>query len=306
MLGLATWDIRVSIDLYLGGIGIALFLFSVILSYYNKDRYMKLIKASAILAPITAGVGLFALLTELGKPFRMILTYFNVNPQSVVSWGGFIQGAFIALAAIYAILLVMNKAYGPLFNAVRVIGSFIAVAVGMYHGLLLTSVGRPLWADGAIPVLFIVSSLAGGSAIVMFLRAMFAESGKGSQGLSEVAAATEGNKVFNFNSVFFSLITAQLVVTFFWVVSMNRGTSYQLEAIDAMMGGYGVLFWALAVIVGAVVPFVISLFQILSGSKAPMSKGLSMIIFLAVIAGSFALKYSIIEAGQIQLPFFLQ
>ncbi|UTW68758.1 hypothetical protein KHA80_15120 [Anaerobacillus sp. HL2] len=38
------------------------------------------------------------------------------------------------------------------------------------------------------------------------------------------------------------------------------------------------------------------------GITKTMSKGLSMIVFLAVIAGSFALKHIIIEAGQIQIP----
>ncbi|UTW71047.1 hypothetical protein KHA80_15115 [Anaerobacillus sp. HL2] len=48
-----------------------------------------------------------------------------------------------------------------------------------------------------------------------------------------------GNKVFSFNTVFFVLITAQLVTTFFWVVSMNRGSRYQLESIQTMMADYG-------------------------------------------------------------------
>lgn len=305
MLGSAIiWDIRVSIDLFLGGIGIALFLFSVVLSYYNKDRYEKLIKVSAYLAPISAGVGLFALVTELGKPFRMIITYFYVNPQSVTSWGGFIQGAFLAISALYAIMLWMNKS-GSLLNGLKIVGSFLAVAVGMYHGLLLTSLGLPLWADGSVAVLFLVSSLAGGSSIVMMMRSLATEAKAGSQGLKEVAATSEGNKVFSFNTVFFTLITAQLVTTVFWFIAMNRGTTYQLQSIEAMMSDYGVFFWVLAVVIGILVPFIISLFQLLTGGSGTMSKQLSMIVFLAVITGSFALKHIIIEAGQIQLPFFL-
>lgn len=304
MLGSAiNWDIRVSIDLFLGGIGIALFLFSVVLSYYNKDRYEKLIKVSAYLAPITAGVGLFALVTELGKPFRMIITYFYVNPQSVTSWGGFIQGAFLAISAVYAIMLWMNKS-GSLLNGLKIVGSFLAVSVGMYHGLLLTSLGLPLWADGSVAVLFLVSSLAGGSAFVMMMRSLATEAKVGSQGLKEVAATSEGNKVFSFNTVFFTLITAQLVTTVFWFIAMNRGTTYQLQSIEAMMSDYGVFFWV-AVVIGILVPFIISLFQLLAGGSGTMSKQLSMIVFLAVITGSFALKHIIIEAGQIQLPFFL-
>ncbi|QOY38359.1 NrfD/PsrC family molybdoenzyme membrane anchor subunit [Anaerobacillus isosaccharinicus] len=301
MIGSAIWDIRVSIDLFLGGIGIALFLFSVILSFYNPARYEKLIKISAYLAPITAGVGLFTLVTELGKPFRMVITYFYVNPQSVTSWGGFIQGAFLAVSAIYAVMLFLNKTVSSL-KVVQLIGSFLAVAVGMYHGLLLTSISLPLWADGSVAVLFLVSSLAGGSAFVMMMRSLSTDAGEVSQGMKEVAAATEGAKVFNFNGIFFTLITAQLVTTVFWFIAMNRGSRYQLESIQTMLADYGVFFWVLAVAIGIVVPFAISLFQLITGSRNTMSKGLSMIVFLAVIAGSFALKYIIIEAGQIQVP----
>lgn len=302
MLGSAIWDIRVSIDLFLGGIGIALFLFSIILSFYNMSRYEKLIKISAYLAPVTAGIGLFALVTELGKPFRMVITYIYVNPQSITSWGSFIQGAFLLVSFVYAVLLFMNKARGLLFSSLRIIGAFLAVAVGMYHGLLLTSIGLPLWADGSVAVLFLVSSLTAGSAFVMMMRSLSTEASSSSQGLSEVAATSEGNKSFNFNAIFFTLITAQLVTTAFWFIAMNRGSRYQLESIQAMLSDYGVFFWVLAVAIGILVPFVISLFQLLTGAKNTMSKGLSMIVFLAVIAGSFALKHIIIEAGQIQIP----
>lgn len=308
MEGSVVWDIRVSIDLFLGGIGIALFLFSVILSYYNKERYEKLIRISAYLAPVVAAIGLLALVTELGKPFRMIFTYVFVNPQSVTSWGSFLQGAFLLGAAVYALLLFTNKASGTLFNAVKIAGTILAVSVGMYHGLLLTSVGIPLWADGSIVVLFLAASLSGGTACVMLLKSVMTGSAADNKSedaikaFNEVAVTSSGSKYFNFNSIFFFLITSELIAIVSWFVAMIRGSSYQLESIQAMLANFGGLFWILAVTVGIIIPFVLSLYQIVNDSKNAMPKGLSMIIFLTVIIGSFTLKYIIIEAGQIEIP----
>ncbi len=306
------WDIRIVIDQFFGGVGIALFLFSIILSYYNKGLYHKLIRVSAYLAPIIAGIGLFALATELGKPFRMVLSFFLINPQSVTSWGGLIQGAFVTVACVYALLLYMNKDDGSLYNGVRIAGAFLAVAMGVYHGLLLTSLGRPLWADGSIVVLFLTASMAGGIACVLLLKVLLretvvsqessAESTELLKAYKEVAATTEKNKTFNFNGVLFTLIFVQMLAIISWFMAMNRGTRYQIESIQTMLAEYGIAFWIVAVIIGGLLPLAISLYQLATGANRTIPKGLATVIFAAVIVGSFALKFIILEAGQIEIP----
>ncbi len=74
MESLTSWDIRVTIDLFLGGIGIGAFLLSVLATLYNRERYFSTVRLAAIIAPISVGLGLLVLIFKLGVPMRSIVT----------------------------------------------------------------------------------------------------------------------------------------------------------------------------------------------------------------------------------------
>lgn len=295
LLASVPWDIRVSIDLYLGGIGIGLLIISILLSYINQERYMKITKLSAYAAPILVGIGLLALVTELGKSFRMPITLIYPNFQSVTSWGSYIQTFFMAVAILYAAMIYFKKMEGTLFHAVKIITLILAIAVGGYHGLLLTSIGLPLWGDGALTILFFISSIVGGAALLMAIRSFVLKDNQNE----------DKNFGMYMNISFFILISTQIFVTFMWVISVNRAGRDTLESYQMMMDEYGILWWIGAILIGLAIPFILSLVQLVKNTKQIMPQGMSLIIALSVVVGSFAMKHIIIEAGQWIVPFHL-
>lgn len=303
MVVYAPWDIRVTLDLFLGGLGVGVFLLSVMLSYYDKNRYSQLIKMGAYLAPVLVGLGLLFLISELGKPMRAMSMMYNFNPSSVLSWGGLFQGVFMALSLYYAAMLYKGSDTDSL-KGVALVGALFAIAVGVYHGLLLTSIGRPLWAGGMISALFLASSLLGGAAVLLLVNSLTVSAAVPSAVRNQVAAAGDV-KGFNFSIWIFGLSAIQLILVITWQISLYRAGLDALQAVNGMMAEYGAVWIGLFIIAGLVVPLIGSLMQLLKGGNAEMSKGMALGLSVLTIIGSFTFKYIVLSAGQLNAPFFL-
>ena len=297
----APWDIRVTLDLFLGGLGVGIFLLSVLLTVYDKNRYRKLAAMGAYLAPVLVGGGILFLLSELGRPARFITTLYNFNPQSVTSWGGYFQTFFIVFSLIYAWHHFKNTTSGSQFRAVQGIGTIFALLVGVYHGLLLSSLGRPLWVGGMVTTLFLVSSFLGGTALLLLIKELGISFGVSQKVRSEVASTSE-TKGFNFTILFCVLSALQLILVLGWQVSLSRGGLETVATAKAMMDQFGGLWTGLVLIVGLALPLLGSLYSLIKDRTAEMTKGMALALSALVIVGGFTFKYIVLLAGQIKLP----
>ena len=159
------WDIRVVLDLFLGGIGIGAFVLASILYTIDYQKYKIVCKTGFFIAPIFVAVGLLFLLLEIGRPLHAITMLISVNPTSILSWGGFLQGGFIVLSLFIAFKILKDQAIS---NILLFITMTLAFIVGIYHGALLSSLGRSVW-NSSLPVLFLSTSLVSGFLTTMFI-----------------------------------------------------------------------------------------------------------------------------------------
>lgn len=298
----APWDIRIAMDIFLGGLGIGVFLISVLLTVYDKERISKLSVMGSYLAPLLVGGGVLFLLSELGRPERFLTTLYNFNPQSVTSWGGLFQIGFIIFALIYAWLNFKGKSDGRFYRTIQGIGLLFAILVGVYHGLLLASLGRPLWAGGMIIALFLGSSIFGGIALLVILRELGVSIGVPAQVRSEVAAASS-RKEFNFTMLFFIISAVELVLVLGWQFTLYRSGADTLAAVNGMMESYGGIWIGFVIIAGLLIPLLGSLLALVKDKSSEMSKGMALILSILVIVGSYTFKHIVIIAGQGILPF---
>ena len=68
------WDVRVSLDLFLGGLGVGAFLVGAVLYYMDAKTYEGVIKKAFIIAPVLVIAGLLLLLTlALGIVLGLLL-----------------------------------------------------------------------------------------------------------------------------------------------------------------------------------------------------------------------------------------
>lgn len=279
-------DIRLVLDLFLGGLGVGAFLVAVIASYFDKEKYENIIKTGAYLSPIAVIIGLILLVSELKQPQRFITTFWNTNPTSVLSWGVFLQSIFVLIALIYA-WLVYSGSSGKLVGG---LGILFAVIVGGYHGLLLSAAQtRDLWNAALVPALFMATAVATGIAAVVILASLFA-------GTSDISSAV--SKLNKAQGVTLSIILFLIIV--YLITLFNSSPDAQVAARLLVTGSFGLIFWIGAVVIGLLLPLLIEAYDIYStaGGEAAAAATVPLLISVLVLIGGFVLRYVIVFAGQ--------
>lgn len=272
------WDIRVSIDLFLGGLGVGAFLVGAVLFYVDAKAYESLVKKAFIFAPILVIFGLILLLTELGRPLNIIKTIYAVNPTSFMSIGIFLQGAFVAVGILLA-FSVVAKNIEEISSKLVYLGAILAGFVGLYHGFLLTGISIEPW-NNAIPIIFFISSLLAGASLVFLLDL---------QKLEEITTKVKLPIIFNM------ILTLQLAAVLAWAYNLALTTAASKHAYDVLMSSFGTEFWVLTILLGLLLPLALLTLVLL---KKVSFKAVALATFLPIILGSFFLKNLVVYLGQ--------
>ncbi len=272
------WDVRVSLDLFLGGLGVGAFLVGAVLYYMDAKTYEGVIKKAFIIAPVLVIAGLLLLLTELGRPLNVIKTLYAINPTSFMSIGIFLQSAFVAVALLIAFSILTKGAEGISAKFVYV-GATLAGLVGLYHGLLLTGISIEPW-NNAIPVIFFISSILAGSSLVFLLN------------LSELDTVLQKFKI---PVIINMILTLELAAIFAWVYNLALTTASSKHAYDVLMGSFGLEFWGLSIMVGLLIPLALLTMVILGKTTL---KAVALPTFATMVIGSFFLKNLVVYLGQ--------
>ncbi|MBC2888147.1 NrfD/PsrC family molybdoenzyme membrane anchor subunit [Gordonibacter massiliensis (ex Traore et al. 2017)] len=277
------WDVRILLDLFLGGVGIGIFLFLAFGVWGKGEERLPILKAGSIASLVLVGLGALCLVSELGRPFGIMSTVTGFNATSITSWGGMLQMAFLLIDAALCVMLfaLKDNVQGSVaFKIVGAVGVGLASLVLVYHGLVLNSVGRGLWADALITPLFMASSLlAGGAAAIAIDR--FTGSILPAGTARFLAAA--------------SIAVAVLMLAFGFTVAPAGADA--VYCYNIMMQQSGMVWWLCALGVGAIAPLALSVIAL----AKPSVWNTSLVVATAVcaVAGSFALKFVLTSTAQI-------
>jgi len=272
------WDIRVSLDLFLGGLGVGAFLMGAVLYYIDAKAYDAVIKKALVVAPLLVMAGLLLLLTELGRPLNVIKTLYAINPTSFMSIGIFLQSAFVAVALFIA-FTVLTKGASELCSKVVYAGAILAGLVGLYHGFLLSGIAKEPW-NNAIPVIFFISSILSGSTLVLLLS----------------GNAEEVSTKFKLPIIINMILTLELAAIFGWVYNLALNTAASKHIYDVLMTSFGLEFWGLSIVVGLIAP--LTLFTLVLLGKTSF-KAVFVPASIAIVIGSFFLKNLVVYLGQV-------
>lgn len=285
------WGADIALDLFFGGLGVGTFIFAVIVSFFYGGRLKRISKIAAFVTPVMVAIGSFFLLMHLGRPERFYLVFLNFNVTSPMSWGAWLQTIFFGLSTLYAILWYTYKSEESPGNVklrrlIGYIGVPFATAVGIYHGLLLmTFKARPLWNTGPIVPMAICGFIVTGIALVVFILSI---SPKHKELLAEIKIS---------RNILGGFILVQLITIALWISSLYFGPGGSHEAMDRLLGEYGLLFWGGAIIIGLVLPVVIGALALLSERKSDtFSYVVPILTSLMVLVGGFILRYVVIIA----------
>jgi formate-dependent nitrite reductase membrane component NrfD len=162
----------------------------------------------------------------------------------------------------------------------KVLTGIAAFGVILYAGLALSNMpGIPFWNSAALPIQFIIWGILSGVAMVMVLNSV--------------------NWVANFRILItgnLMLLIAALItlVLFFWTTYILQSASKE-SVREILRGRFAILFWTGAIVIGLLLPLVIS--ALLFFTRYTPALSLTIINFICELIGGLSLTYCIMKAG---------
>jgi len=160
--------IFIAIYFYLTGISAGSFIVSTLAYVFGQTKFKPIGRIAVILATVVLILAPMALLIHVGRPFRAWRLFYNINFTSPISWGSFLLTLYPIDCIIYGYFIFKNNA--KMTKLFGTIGIPLAVAVHGYCGFILGfAKARHLWNTALMPILFLVSAIVSGVALVIFV-----------------------------------------------------------------------------------------------------------------------------------------
>jgi len=290
------WTWEVAMYLFLGGLTAGIMVFAAIVAVLRKDEEAPFAATRlALLAPIVLSLGMTTLFLDLEHKLFVFRFYTAFKPLSPMSWGAWIL-IVIYPVSILQILSTLRSGYpqvSPYLDrfapgsrlldwceayrrAIAYTAIPFGVALGIYTGILLSTFSaRPFWNSGVLGPLFLVSGLSTAAALVA------------------IVARRHSEKRL-FTRIDLALIAAELALVALFVVNLASGTEQQLLALDSIISGpYTVVFWAVFVGAGLLVPMLLELLEIRG-----LARRVAIVAPVLVLLGGYVLRQVMVDIGQ--------
>jgi len=311
-----TWGLPVILYLFLAGMGAGATTVSASMLLRGggdpRSMHHEIARYGAILGPFPVILGTAMIVFELGSfqhgdyfKFLNLLMVMNLSPMSVGSW---LLLLFTATSVIYGYTYL--KLPMPFLDRLkwRVVMAWVNIPLGIgvaiYTGVMLGAMpSRPFWNSPILALLFLVSALSTGVALIILARALF---GRGH--LSDEQREVVHNSGYILAATDVMLIGFELIVVFLFLMFaiLTVGDVWYAVSVILPGGKLAGLFWTGFVLIGLLLPGLVELYfvtpKLLRQRRYAVSRSTEIGIALAVIFGGFMLRYVVVIAGQITGP----
>ncbi|AOO64106.1 NrfD/PsrC family molybdoenzyme membrane anchor subunit [Sulfurospirillum halorespirans] len=302
------WHWPIAIYLFLAGLSAGAAMTSLIVKWIEgngKPPWDGLIKAGAILAPVTICLGLFLLIFDLTRPLMFWKLLIHYNFGSVMTLGVLALFIYTPLSFIYTAIKFKPWLFetGPFAGLLKPFRGIIesigdnpawlertlflfAVIIGIYTGFLLSAMySYPLFNTPLLPILFLASGLSSGVAASILFGLLFFK--------SEV---NEKNAKYLLE-LDLRVVPMELLLLFALFVGMYfQGGDKAIIAIQAMTTGiWAFVFWFGVIGVGIATPLLIAVTAL---KHHAYRVGYILLNSVVVLIGVIFLRLYILYAGQ--------
>ncbi|AXH10728.1 polysulfide reductase [Malaciobacter halophilus] len=304
------WPWPIAVYLFLAGLSAGSIIIALLVKWnrHEKDSssiWDAMIKAGAIISPLTICVGLLLLIVDLGKPLSFYWLLISYNFTSVMTLGVialfiYTPLAFVFMGLIFEDTIKQNKLLSMFSPIISYIKSFevyakrieyvlfgLALVVGAYTGFLLSAnMTYPMWNSPVLPILFLASGISAGIAGNILVGMIFFKS----------SINKESIKYLLILDLRVILLEIPLLIILF-VGMLYAGGSAEVAAIQALtVGKWASIFWFGVIGLGLVSPLLIA-FTALRNHAYKV--GFILINSMIVLAGVILLRFYVVYAGQL-------
>ena len=163
-----TFGIYIAIYFYLTGLSAGSFIMSTLSYGFGLNQFKPLGKIGIVLATALLAIAPLALLIHVGQPLKTWHLFAYINLTSPISWGSFLLTLYPINCIIYGYF--MFKGDMKLTKIFGLIGIPLAISVHGYTGFILAiAKARALWNTALMPILFLVSAMVSGIAMMILV-----------------------------------------------------------------------------------------------------------------------------------------
>lgn len=284
------WGLLVALYFFYTGLSAGIMLITSLGGVFHLNGLERIGKVGAAMALSLLAVAPVHLILDLEKPWKFITLFGHFQFLSAMSWGAYILILYALALVFYTYYLFKdNKVNARKFG----IAAFIlALAVEGYTGFLMGNIqAHALWNTPLMPVIFLFSGLASGTALFILGYSLVEKLRNAPQADRYAGIALLSNWL-----KWFVLVDGALMVIYFIILWYGHADQYA--------AGYYLLhqdslsFVWLENVVGLLIPFLILIYR-------PLASRLSAQILasLLLVFGTLVMRINLVIGGQ-KLPLF--
>jgi len=279
------FGMNIAIYFYLTGLSAGSFILSTLAYGFGMEQYRPLGRVGVILATLLLIIAPLFLLIHIGIPYRAWHLFVYLNFESPITWGSFLLILYPINCIIYGYF--MFKENMKLTRIFGLIGIPLAISVHGYTGFILAfGKARALWNTAIMPILFLVSAVVSGIAL-MILVCVIKDRFFSKQKKINMQLLENLGKLLAWMIVFdLFLVGSDLLVL------LISHSDAQDVAHLILAGGFSPLFLGVENLLGKIAPFILLI--------VPKFRNLTTLIIasLLVVIGIFFMRYIVVVGGE--------
>lgn len=286
MTNAVPWGFPIAMAVYLIGLSAGSLVLSALSSVFGKTEFKVFSRIAALLAALLLVGALLCIILDWGRPDRLLVPFYSMNPRSMFSLNGMLYSTYIAICLVY--LWAMFNEKEKLVKLLGFIAVFWAVLVHSGTGAIFGFVGaREMYHSPLLPPSFIAAALSSGTAlmiIVLFLT--FRWTGRR---LDEGLLHRLASYLAAFIAVVAYFVFIENITRAYWPANYHSA-----EFLLLSLNKYSLIFWVGMIGCGLLFPFLILV-------NPPTGKNTGWILFACalVVIGVLAERYIIVVPGQV-------
>lgn len=279
------FGLNIAIYFYLTGLSAGSFILSTLAYGFGMNQYKALGKTGVVLATFLLLIAPLFLLIHIGVPHRAWHLFFYLNWSSPITWGSFLLILYPINCIIYGYFMFKEK-----IKPTRVFGFIgipLAIAVHGYTGFILAfGKARALWNTALMPILFLVSAIVSGIALMILVCIIKDRFFSKEKKIDRVLIFSLG-KLMAWMIVFdLFLVGCDLSV-----LSISHADA-QAAAHLLLFGKFSLLFVVVENLLGKILPFILLV--------VPRFRKLTTVVVasILVVIGIFFMRYIVVVSGE--------
>lgn len=280
LTSLVPWGLWVAFYIYFIGLSAGSFLISTMIYVFGIERFEPIGRIALFSAFIALSTGLAFIMLDLGHMERFWTVFINRSSTSVLEWEIHFYNLYLVILLSELWLLMRrdlirkgretglvgmicrlltfgskdlsDESAARDMRMVKILGTLgVPVAIGVHGGtgaIFAVVKARPYWYTGLFPLIFIVSALASGGALLTFIYAFF---GRKDKEHAELVTAL-GKMSAGFLAIDLIFLASELLVGLYGAVPDHIAVYRAI-----MFGPFWYIFWGVQLGLGAVIPLLL-------------------------------------------------